>query len=132
MVTSQKPAAPVASPNAKANQPAARPAPPTAAAHPTPSTGGPDSNCAVHRLEESLQCVESMHLTDDQKAKISQLTKAQSARCDEEKKHHQATHAQILALLNPDQKQQLEAMAESAAHCHQGSPAATEANAVHA
>jgi hypothetical protein len=38
MVTSQKPTAPVASPNAKPNQPAARPALPVAAAHPTPSS----------------------------------------------------------------------------------------------
>src|ERR1039458_2742284 len=99
MVTSQKPTAPVASPNVKPNQPAARTTPPVAAAHPTPPSGGPDSTCFVHRLEEALQLVESMQLTNDQKTKISQLTQAQTARCTEAKKQHKANHEQILALL---------------------------------
>src|SRR5476649_1793373 len=105
MVTSQKPTAPVASPNAKPNQPAVRTTPPVAAANPTPSSGGPDSTCFVHCLEMALQLVESMKLTNDQKTKISQLTEAQSARCAEAKKQHKANHEQILALLTPDQQQ---------------------------
>jgi len=129
MVTSQKPPAPVASPNAKPNQPAARTTPPVAAAHPTPSSGGPDSTCFVHRLEEALQLVESMQLTGDQKTKISQLTQAQSARCAEAKTQHKASHEQILALLTPDQQQKLKAAADDAEHCHKDGPVE---HAVHA
>ena len=111
MVISQKPAAPPASPNAKPNQPVERTTPPVTPAHPTPPSGGPDATCFVHRLEEALQLVESMQLTNDQKTKISQLTKAQSARCTEAKRQHKATHEQILALLTPDQHQKLQAAA---------------------
>ncbi len=132
MVTSQKPTAPVASPNAKPNQPAARPTPPVAAARPTPPSGGPEPTCFVHRLEEALQLVESMQLTNEQKAKISQLTKAQTARCTEERKQHQATHEQILALLTPDQHQQLQAASDGPEHCHKDSHAAPGEHAAHA
>jgi Spy/CpxP family protein refolding chaperone len=132
MVTSQKPTAPVASPNAKPNQPAARTTPPVAAAHPTPPSGGPDSTCFVHRLEEALQLVESMQLTNDQKTKISQLTQAQTARCTEAKKQHKANHEQILALLTPDQRQKLQAASDGPEHCHKDSHTAPEEHAVHA
>ena len=139
MVTSQKPTAPVASPyakpsqpNAKPGQPVARTTPPVTAAHPTPPSGGPDSTCFVHRLEEALQLVESMHLTNDQKTKISQLTTAQTAHCTEEKKRHQATHEQILALLTPDQHQTLQAAAEGPGHCHKDSHMAPEEHLAHA
>ena len=131
MVTSQKPTAPVASPNAKPNQPT-RTTPPVAAAHPTPSSGGPDSTCFVHCLEMALQLVESMKLTGDQKAKISQLTEAQTARCAEAKKQHKANHEQILALLTPDQQQTLRAAADDAEHCHKDGHMAPEEHAVHA
>ena len=132
MVTSQKPTAPAASPNAKPNQPAARTTPPVAAAHPTPSSGGPDSTCFVHRLEEALQLVESMKLTDDQKTKISHFTQTQTAGCAEAKKVHKANHAQILALLTPDQQQTLKAAADDAEHCHKDGHMAPEGHAVHA
>ena len=132
MVTSQKPVAPVASPNTKPNQPAARTTPPVTAAHPTPPSGGPDPTCFVHRLEEALQLVESMQLTNDQKTKISQLTTAQTARCTEEKKQHKATHEQILALLTPDQHQKLQAASDGPGHCHKDSHMAHEEHAVHA
>lgn len=120
MVTSQKSTASVASPNAKPNQPAA---------HSTPCSGGSDSNCFVHRLEEALKLVESLQLTNEQKTKIAQFTKEQTARCSEEKKQHKATHAQILALLTPDQQKTLQAVADDSAHCHQGQHAE---QAVHA
>ena len=132
MVTSQKPTAPVASPNVKPNQPAARTTPPVAAAHPTPPSGGPDPTCFVHRLEEALQLVESMQLTNDQKTKISQLTQAQTARCTEAKKQHKANHEQILALLTPDQRQKLQAASDGPEHCHKDSHTAPEEHAVHA
>jgi len=132
MVTTQKPTAPVASPNAKPNPPAARPTPPAAATRTTPPAGGPDPTCVVHRLEEALQLVESLQLTDDQKTKISQFTKVQTARCAEAKKLHKANHAQILALLTPDQQQKLQAAADDSAHCHQDVHAAPEEHAVHA
>ena len=131
MDTSQKPVAPVVSPTAKAKQPAARTTPPVAAAHPTPPFGGPDPTCVVHRLEEALQLIESLQLTSDQKIKISQLTKAQTARCTEAKKQHKATHEQILALLTPDQHQKLQA-SDGPEHCHKGSHTALEEDAVHA
>ena len=120
MVTSQKSTASVASPNAKPNQPAA---------HSTPCSGGSDSNCFVHRLEEALKLVESLQLTNEQKTKIAQFTKEQTARCSEEKKQRKATHAQILALLTPDQQKTLQAVADDSAHCHQGQHAE---QAVHA
>ncbi len=131
MITSQKPTSPVASPNAKPNQPAGT-TPVVTPAHPTPSSGGPDSTCFVHRLEEALQLVESMQLTNDQKTKISQLTSAQTARCTEERKQHKATHEQILALLTPDQHQKLQAASDGPAHCHKDSHMALEEHAVHA
>ena len=132
MVTSQKPTAPVASPNAKPSQPIARTTPPVTAAQPTPPSAGPDSTCFVHRLEEALQLVESLQLTNDQKTKISQLTTAQMAHCAEEKKQHRATHEQILALLTPDQHQKLQAASDGAGHCHMDSYKAHEQHAVHA
>lgn len=121
MDTSQKPTAPVASPNAKPSQPIARPTPPVPAAHPTPPSGGPDTTCFVHHLEEALELVESLQLTSDQKTRISQLTKAQAARCAEAKKQHQATHKQILALLTPDQQEKLQAASGGPDHCHKDS-----------
>lgn len=134
MVSSQKPTAPVASPNAKPSQPIARTTPPVRAAlvTPTPPSGGPNSTCFVHRLEEALQLVESMQLTNDQKTKISQLTTAQTARCTEEKKRHKATHEQILALLTPDQHLTLQTAAEGPGHCHKESHMAQEEHIVHA
>jgi hypothetical protein len=123
MNTTQKPAAPIASPNAKPNQPASRP---------TPSSGGPESTCFVHRLEEALQLVESMQLTNEQKTKIAQLAKAQTARCTEEKKQHRATHEQILALLTPVQHEKLQAISDGPEHCHKDSNAALEEHALHA
>jgi Spy/CpxP family protein refolding chaperone len=132
MVTSQKPTASFASPNAKSNQPAARTTPPVTATHPTPSAGGPESTCFVHHLEESLQLVESMQLTNDQKTKIAQFTTAQAARCAEAKKLHQADHEQILALLTPDQRQKLQAAAAAAEHCQKESHSLPADHAVHA
>ena len=75
-----------------------------------------------------------MQLTDDQKPKISQLTKAQTARCTEERNQHKATHEQILALLTPDQHQKLQAVSDGPEHCHKDkdSHTAPEENAVHA
>ena len=131
MITSQKPTAPVASSNAKPNQPA-RATPLVTAAAPKPSSGGPDSTCFVHCLESALELVESMKLTDEQKTKISQLTEAQSARCTEAKKQHQASHEQILALLTPDQQRTLKAAADDAEHCHHDGHMALEEHAVHA
>jgi hypothetical protein len=132
MVTTQKPSASVASPNAKSNQPAVRTTPPVTAAHPTPSVGGTDSNCFVHRLEEALQLVESMKLTDDQKTKIAQLTREQTVRCAEAKKQHKANHEQILALLTPAQHETFQAAADDAEHCHRESSLAPEEHAMHA
>ena len=131
MNTTQKPTAPVASPNAKPSQPA-RTTPAVTPAHPTPSSGGPESTCFVHCLETALQLVESMKLTNEQKAKISQLTAAQSARCTEARKQHKANHEQILALLTPDQQQTLKAAADDAEHCHKAGHMAPEEHAVHA
>jgi Spy/CpxP family protein refolding chaperone len=131
MITSQKPTAPVASPNAKPNQPAGT-TPLVTPAHPTPSSGGPDSTCFVHHLEEALQLVESMHLTNDQKTKISHLSDAQTARCTEAKKQHKANHEQILALLTPDQRQKLQAASDGQGHCHKDSHMAFTEHAVHA
>ena len=132
MVTSQKPTAPVASPNAKPNQPAARTTPPVATARPTPPAGGPDPTCFVHRLEEALLLVESMQLTDDQKKKISQISQAQTARCTEAKKQHKASHEQIIALLSPDQQQTLHAAADDSERCHKDGHLALAEHAVHA
>ena len=132
MVTSQKPTAPVASPNAKPNQPAARTTPPVATARPTPPAGGPDPTCLVHRLEEALLLVESMQLTDDQKKKISQIAQAQTARCTEAKKQHKASHEQIIALLSPDQQQTLHAAADDSERCHKDGHLALAEHAVHA
>ena len=132
MVTSQKPTSPVASPNAKPNQPAARTTPPVAAARPTPPAGGPDPTCFVHRLEEALLLVESMQLTDDQKTKISQIAHAQTARCTEAKKQHKASHEQIIALLTSDQQQTLHAAADDSERCHKDGHLALAEHAVHA
>ena len=125
-------AVPVASPNAQPNQPTARPTPPVAAARPTPPSGGPEPTCFVHRLEEALQLVESMQLTNEQKTKISQLTKAQTARCIDGRKQHQATHEQILAVLTPDQQQKLQAASDGPEHCHKDGQAAPGEHAAHA
>lgn len=132
MVTSQKPTAPAASPNAKPNQPAARTTPPVAAAHPRPPAGGPDPTCFVHRLEEALLLVESMQLTNDQKTKISQIAQAQTARCAEAKKQHKASHEQIIALLNPEQNHKLQAAADDSERCHKDGHLALAEHAVHA
>ena len=140
MVTSsQKPTAPAASPNAKPSQPNAKPGqpvarttPPVTPAHPGPSSGSPEATCFVHHLEEALQLVESMQLTNEQKTKISQFTTAQTARCTEAKKQHTAEHEQILALLTPDQRQKLQTAADDASHCHKDSHMAPAEHAVHA
>jgi Spy/CpxP family protein refolding chaperone len=73
-----------------------------------------------------------MQLTNEQKAKISQLTKAQTARCTEEKNQHKATHEQILALLTPVQHEKLQAVSDGPEHCHKDSNAALEEHALHA
>ena len=86
----------------------------------------------MHRLEEALQLVESMQLTNDQKQKISQLTTAQMARCTEEKKQHRATHEQILALLTSEQHQKLQAASDGPGHCHLDHHLAPDESAVHA
>ena len=130
MATSQKPTAPIASSNAKPNPPA-RPTSPVVTAQPTPSTGGPDFTGFVHCLEMALQLVESMKLTDDQKNKIAALTEAQTARCAEAKKQHQANHEQILALLTADQQQTLKAAADEAEHCHKDGHMASAEHPVH-
>ena len=132
MNTTQKPIPPIASPNAKGSQPGAHATPPAAACHTTPLSGGPEPTCIVHRLEEALQLVESMQLTGDQKTKIALLTKAQAARCAEEKKLHKATHEQILAILTPEQHEKLQAASEGPEHCHKDGPMAHEKLAVHA
>ena len=132
MVTSQKPTAPAASPSAKPSQPIVRNTPPVTAAQPTPPSGGPDSTCCVHRLEEALQLVESMQLTNDQRTKISQIAAAQTARCTEAKKQHKATHEQILALLTPDQQQKLQAASDGPGHCHKDGHMAPEEHMAHA
>ena len=135
MIPSKKPAVPVASIIVKSSPPA-RTTPPVAATVPTPPVGGPDPTCIVHRFEEALQLVELMQLTNDQKTKISQLTKTQTeashVRCTEEKKQHHATHEQILALLTPDQRQKLQGASEASEHCSKGSHAAPVECAVHA
>ena len=97
-----------------------------------PPSDGPDPACFVHRLEEALQLVESMQLTNDQKTKISQLTKEQTARCTEEKKQHKATHEQILALLTPDQHQKLQAASDGPENCHKDSHTAPAEHALNA
>jgi Spy/CpxP family protein refolding chaperone len=70
--------------------------------------------CIVHRLEDAVKLTEGLHLTDEQKAKISALTKKQTeesqALCAKAHEGHKATHAQILALLTPDQQQKLHAL----------------------
>jgi hypothetical protein len=131
MVTSQKPVTPVASPKARPGQPIARTTPPVTAARPTPPSGGPDSICFVHRLEEALQLVESLQLTNDQKTRILHLTKEQSARCTEAKKQHKANHEQILALLTRDQ-QLLQAAVDDLEDCHKDDHTAPAEHAVHA
>jgi hypothetical protein len=131
MITTQKPPTPVGSSNGKPNQPA-RTTPPVTAVLPAPSSGGPESTCFVHRLEMAFQLVESMKLTNEQKAKLSQLSAAQTARCTEAKKQHQANHEQILALLTPAQQQTLKAAAEDGEHCHQDVHMALAEHAVQA
>jgi len=125
MVTSsQKAGANVAGSTVHSTPPAARTTPPVTPAHVDLPVAGPDANCTVHQLEEALQLVEALQLTSEQKAKISQLTQAQSARCAEEKKHHHATHEQILALLTPEQRDHLQSASAGAEHCrHEGHPA---------
>jgi len=88
---------------------------PAAGCHNQPQSANADpACCAVHRLEEAVQLTEAIHLTDDQKTKISALTKKQCeeshARCTQAHEAHKATHAQILALLTPDQQQKLQAL----------------------
>jgi Spy/CpxP family protein refolding chaperone len=134
MLTTQKPAPSLASSNAKPNQAAARPAASSAAANrATPTSAVPDPTCGVHRLEGALQLVESLKLSDDQVTKVSQLTREQTARCTEARIQHQANHAQILALLTPDQQQKLQtaAAADVSVHCHQDVHAAPGERAAH-
>ncbi len=84
--------------------------------------------CLVHRLEEALCLTESFHLSNEQKAKITALTKKQTeesqALCAKAHEAHKATHAQIIALLTPDQQQKLRAMEPAADHCTTGGPGA--------
>jgi DNA-binding MarR family transcriptional regulator len=86
----------------------------------------------VHRLEEALQLVESMQLTNDQRTKISQIAAAQTARCTEAKRQHKATHEQILALLTPDQQRKLQDTSDGPGHCHKDSHMAPEEHMAHA
>ena len=62
----------------------------------------------VHRLEEALQITEALHLTNEQRSKITELGKKQceqsKALCAKERELHQATQAQILAILSADQQ----------------------------
>jgi Spy/CpxP family protein refolding chaperone len=132
MVTSQKPTAPNASSKAKPNHPVASTVLAVTAAQPTPSSGGPDSTGFVHRLEDALRLVESLQLTNEQKAKISQLTAAQTARSAEEKKLHRITHEQILALLTSDQEQTLRAASDAPGHSHADGLATPVEHPVHA
>ena len=73
-----------------------------------------------------------MQLTNDQKIKISQLTKAQSARCTEERNQHKATHEQILALLTPVQQEKLQVTSDGPGHWHRDSHAAPMEHSVQA
>ena len=131
MITTQKPPAPAASSPAKSSQ-SPRGTSPAAAVHPAPSSGGPDSTCYVHGLETAVRLVESMKLTDEQRTKISQLTEAQTVRCAEARKQHQANHEQILALLTPAQQQTLRNSADHEGHCHTDGHPAPEEHAAHA
>jgi hypothetical protein len=132
MVTLQKSKAPAASSKATLVQPAAPTTLPVAAAQPMPFSHDLDSTCFVHRLEEALQLVEAMKLTENQTTKITQLTSAQTARCAEAKKQHKASHEQILALLTPDQRQILKAAADDSEHCHEDGHSAPAGHTAHA
>ena len=104
----------------------------------TPPDGGTTSgmDCATATTHvDQVVCASNTFLatlTDDQKAKIAELTKVQTARCTEEKKRHEATHAQILALLTPGQHETLQAAADGSAHCHTDGHSAPAEHAVHA
>ena len=132
MITSQKPASAGSAPNAKYNQPAARATTSVSAGSPSASDSSSDSLCAVHRLEEALQLVESMQLTSEQKTKIAHLTATQSARCAEASREHKVTHTEIMALLTPAQQKTLEASSEGPGQCHGQSPSTAVEHAVHA
>ena len=116
-VASSSAAKPVAA-TSPVTHPSTPPAPVATAASPQchlpphhPGSGEP--GCIVHRLEDALQLVESLHLTADQKTKIGELTKKQTeeshALCTKEKQLHQAAHTSILAILNPEQQKTLSA-----------------------
>ena len=91
----------------------------------------------MHRLEEALQLTEALHLTQEQKSKIVEMTKKQAeeshALCVKAHEAHLATHVQILALLTPDQRQKLHSM-ESAGpdHCAIGELAPAGGQECHA
>jgi Spy/CpxP family protein refolding chaperone len=102
----------VADPTSHATPSAAAPA---AGCHThAPSANADPACCVVHRLEEAVQLTEAIHLTDEQKTRIGELTKKQCeeshALCTQAHEAHKATHAQILALLTPEQQQKLHAL----------------------
>lgn len=102
----------VANPTSQATHSAPAPA---AGCHTSSKSGEADpAFCVMHRLEEAIQLTEAIHLTDEQKTKIGALTKKQCeeshALCTQAHEAHKATHAQILALLTPDQQQKLHAL----------------------
>jgi len=87
-----------------------------------PHLGGPDPTCIVHRLADALQITEALQLTNDQKSKITDLFKKQTEQlhslCAQARQLHQTTHAQMLALLTPDQQKSLQALSPpEAEHC---------------
>ena len=122
MTTNQKTPVPASPPTAKAGSPphVEQTAPDSSPCHcqPQPHGGTGECCCAVHRLEEALLLTESFHFTGEQKAKISELTKKQMAEsqalCAKAHEGHKATHAQIVALLTPDQQHKLHAMQATA------------------
>jgi Spy/CpxP family protein refolding chaperone len=76
----------------------------------------------VHRLADALQITEALQLTNDQKSKITDLLKKQTEQlhglCAQARQLHQTTHAQMLALLTPDQQKSLQALSPSEPeHC---------------
>jgi Spy/CpxP family protein refolding chaperone len=118
MIPSQETAAPArsASPESGASSCSEHPAtPPSSSCGDQPThLGGPDPTCIVHRLAEALQITEALQLTNDQKSKITDLFKKQTEQlhglCAQARQLHQATHAQMLALLTSDQQKSLQAL----------------------
>lgn len=75
----------------------------------------------MHRLAEALQITEALQLTNDQKSKITDLLKKQTEQlhglCAQAHQLHETTHAQMLALLTPDQQKSLQALTHEPEHC---------------